>query len=87
MNRKYYFIIKGWQRLIKIFNGSVMKLMNNCAAHGVYEHQYNYRLSKVRSECYDVAVKHLQTTEANISAIRANAGTNWFLCRNSTRCG
>ena len=68
MSEKHDYYINRWQRLIEKYQGSGMKLTDWCAANGVTHHQYYYWLSKVRSECYEAAVKQLQTTETNISA-------------------
>ena len=67
MSRKHDYYIKKWQSLIKNYQGSGMKLIDWCVANSVSKHQYYYWLSRVRSECYEVAVKQLQTTEACVS--------------------
>ena len=80
MSEKHDYYIKRWQSLLKQYQGSGMKLADWCAGNGVTKHQYYYWLSKVRSECYDVAVKHLQTTEASIGAtVPAQVQTGSFV--------
>jgi len=68
MSEKHDYYIKWWQSLIKNYQGSGMKLTDCCAANGVSKHQYYYWLSRVRTECYEVAVKQLQATENGIKA-------------------
>ena len=69
MSRKHDYYIKKWQRLIKQYQGSGMKLTDWCITNDVTKHQYYYWLSKVRSECYEMAVKQLQTPETDINAV------------------
>jgi len=62
MSVKQDYQIEKWQRLIKEYQESGMKLLDWCSDNGVTKDQYYYWLNKVRSKYYDVAVNQLQTT-------------------------
>ena len=62
MSAKQDYQIEKWQRLIKEYQESGMKLGDWCADSGVSKDQYYYWLNKIRTKYYDVAVNQLQTT-------------------------
>jgi len=63
MSAKQDFQIKKWQCLLKDYKESGKKLNVWCADNNISKDQYYYWLSRVRSKCYDAAVKQLQTAE------------------------
>ena len=62
MSVKQDYQIEKWQRLIKEYQESGMKLSDWCSGNGVSKDQYYYWLNKVRRKYYDVAATQLQAS-------------------------
>ena len=67
MSAKQDYQIEKWQRLLKEYQESGVKLSDWCSDNGVSKDQYYYWLNKVRRKYYDVAVNQLQA-----SGVRGN---------------
>lgn len=64
MSKKHDFQIKKWKCLINECQNSGKKIKVWCEENNISKHQYYYWLNKIRSDCYDEAVRQLPEVES-----------------------
>ena len=80
MSAKQDYQIEKWQRLLKEYQESGVKLSDWCSDNGISKDQYYYWLNKVRRKYYDIAVNQLQASgERGNTAIAPEAKNGGFI--------